>query len=292
MRSTVSSATQSVASAAPIDGTSSRNAEDAMSASSASPTDWSWPGRSTSPSENISSSSSGASVAAPTRGGGPARLSGPPPGAGRYRVDPSTASTSGGGCPADSAPRCAPPAAPAARPGAGCAATSAPRPARPRSGAAPHGLRIVLRGAPAPHLRSDVDELAAHPAPATIRARQRDQPERDEPLIPVRMARDDDSPVARGERLARGQHPIQQRLQLLPGDLRVDLPNRTANDPRPIPEERAGGPIRADHHMLLAMKTNTPAGSSATARAKATGSIVVTSAIISLASSSDNAAPV
>jgi hypothetical protein len=68
------------------------------------------------------------------------------------------------------------------------------------------------------------------------------------------VALDDDPPLVRGERLARGQHPIQQRIQLLPGDLRVDLPDRTANDPRPIPEERPGGPIRADHHVLLAME--------------------------------------
>ena len=120
--------------------------------------------------------------------------------------------------------------------------------------AAPQGLRIVLRGVPAPHLRGDVDELAAHPAPATVRAGHRDQPERDEPLVPVRVALDDDSPLVRGERLARGQHPIQQRIQLLPGDLRVDLPDRTANDPRPIPEERPGGPIRADHHVLVAVE--------------------------------------
>jgi hypothetical protein len=68
------------------------------------------------------------------------------------------------------------------------------------------------------------------------------------------MTLDDDPPLVGGERLTGGQHPIQQRIQLLSGDLRVDLPNRTANDLRPIPEEHPGGPVRADHQVLVAVE--------------------------------------
>jgi hypothetical protein len=38
------------------------------------------------------------------------------------------------------------------------------------------------------------------------------------------------------------------------GDLRVDLPNRKADDPGPIPEERPSGPVRADHQVLVAVE--------------------------------------
>jgi hypothetical protein len=68
------------------------------------------------------------------------------------------------------------------------------------------------------------------------------------------MAVDHDPPLLGGERLAGLQHPVEQLGELLPDDLGIALPDGPTDDPRTVAEERVGGLVRPEDHVLLAVE--------------------------------------